>query len=87
MKKLFTIDDIAVAFVSALGYGFGATISKLSGWPEPLCMAASFVLGLVVESIVSKIANKSDHNLCHDFSHFSDCPIYIGFTPWRFNDR
>ena len=56
MKKLFTIDDIAVAFVSALGYGFGATISKLSGWPEPLCMAASLVLGLLVESIVSKIA-------------------------------
>ncbi|MBQ6343873.1 MAG: carboxylesterase/lipase family protein [Anaerolineaceae bacterium] len=56
MKKLFTIDDIAVAFVSALGYGFGATISKLSGWPAPLCMVASLVLGLVVESIVSKIA-------------------------------
>ena len=56
MKKLFTIDDIAVAFISALGYGFGTVISRLSGWPEPVCMAASFALGLVVESIVSKIA-------------------------------
>ena len=56
MKKLFTIDDIMVAFISALGYGFGETIAKLFGWPELACMAASFVLGLVLGEIVSKIA-------------------------------
>ena len=31
MKKLFTFDDIMVAFISALGYGFGETIAKLFG--------------------------------------------------------
>ncbi len=56
MKKIFTIDDIAVAFISALGYGFGAAISKLCGWPELACMAASLVLGIVLQSIISKIA-------------------------------
>ena len=56
MKKLFTIDDIAVSFISALGYGFGETISRLSNWPEPACLAASFALGLVLDSIINKIA-------------------------------
>lgn len=56
MKKLFTIDDIAVAFISALGYGFGETIARLSGWPEPVCMAVSFFLGLALDSIINKIA-------------------------------
>lgn len=56
MKKLFTIDDFAVAAVSALGYGFGETIAWLSGWPELLCLAASFAVGLVLEEIMSRIA-------------------------------
>ena len=56
MKKLFTIDDIVVAFISALGYGFGETISKLFGWPQLLCYAASFVVGLVFSEIINKIA-------------------------------
>nr|MBQ6740657.1 hypothetical protein [Synergistaceae bacterium] len=60
MRKLFTIDDIAVALISALGYGFGETIARLSGWPEPVCMAASFILGLVFESIINKIALSKD---------------------------
>ena len=56
MKKLLTVDDFVVAFVSALGYGFGETISKLCGWPQLACMAASLVLGMVLESIIGKIA-------------------------------
>ena len=56
MKKLFTIDDFMVAAISALGYGFGETIARLSGLPELLCIAASFALGIVLEEIVSKIA-------------------------------
>ena len=56
MKKLFTIDDIMVAFISALGYGFGATISKLLGWPELLCEGASFLLGMGLNWIITKIA-------------------------------
>ena len=55
MKKLFTIDDFMVAFISALGYGFGETIAKLSGWPEILCGAASFVLGVGLEELITKI--------------------------------
>ena len=56
MKKLFTIDDIMVAFVSALGYGFGETIAKLFGWPEIVCMGASFALGLALSELISRIA-------------------------------
>lgn len=56
MKKLFTIDDIAVAFISALGYGFGETISRLSNWPMPVCYLVSFALGLALDSIINKIA-------------------------------
>ena len=55
MKKLFTIDDFMVAFISALGYGFGETIAKLSGWPEIMCAAASFALGIVLEEVITKI--------------------------------
>ncbi len=29
MKKLFTIDDFMVAFIAALGYGFGDAIARL----------------------------------------------------------
>ena len=55
MKKLCTFDDIMVAFISALGYGFGETIAKLFGWPELVCMVASFGLGLALQEIISKI--------------------------------
>ena len=55
MKKLFTVDDFMVAFISALGYGFGETIAKLSGWSELMCVAACFALGIVMEEIISRI--------------------------------
>ena len=55
MKKLFTVDDFMVAFISALGYGFGETIAKLSGWSELKCVAACFALGIVMEEIISRI--------------------------------
>ena len=56
MKKLFTIDDIMVSFISALGYGFGAAISKLLGWPELLCEGASFLLGMGLNAVITRIA-------------------------------
>lgn len=56
MKKMFTVDDIAVACIAALGYGFGETISRLSGWPMAMCLVASMVLGITLEGIISKIA-------------------------------
>ena len=55
MKKLLTIDDIMVAFVSALGYGYGETLSRLFGWPMPVCMLASMVAGIALEGIISRI--------------------------------
>ena len=55
MKKLFTIDDFMVAFVSALGYGFGESIARLSHWSKPMCMVASFALGILLEEIISNI--------------------------------
>ena len=56
MKKLFTIDTFAVAFVSALGYGFGEVFSRLLGWPEFVCILASIAVGIGTEGIISKIA-------------------------------
>ena len=56
MKKLFTIDHFAVAFVSALGYGFGEVFSRLLCWPESVCVLASLAVGIGAEEIVSRIA-------------------------------
>ena len=55
MKKLFTIDDFAIAFVSAMGYGFGYTIPMHLGWPELACLVACFALGIALEEIIGKI--------------------------------
>ena len=55
MKKLFTIDDIMAAFVSAMGYGFTMTISKIFGWPKLVCYAACFVVGILSEQIVNRV--------------------------------
>jgi para-nitrobenzyl esterase len=55
MKKLFTIDDFMVAFVSALGYGLGYTIPMHLGWPQLACLAACFALGIALEEIIGKI--------------------------------
>ena len=56
MKKLFTIDDFAVALVSAMGYGYGEAISNLFGWPPLACVLASFALGIALEEIIDRIA-------------------------------
>ena len=55
MKKLFTVDDFMVAFISALGYGFGETIAKISGWPDFACGIASFALGIALEEVITGI--------------------------------
>ncbi|MDO5702833.1 MAG: carboxylesterase family protein, partial [Lachnospiraceae bacterium] len=55
MKKLLTIDDIMVSFISALGCGYGEAISRLLGWPDILCGAASLILGLIMGEIISRI--------------------------------
>jgi len=55
MKKLFTIDDFMVAFISALGYGFGYTIPMHLGWPPLACMVVCFALGIALEELISKL--------------------------------
>lgn len=55
MKKMFRIDDFMVAFIAALGYGFGETIARLSGWSEIMCIVACFAVGIFSEEIISAI--------------------------------
>lgn len=38
-----------VAFISALGYGFGETIARLSGCSEVMCIVACFAVGIACE--------------------------------------
>ena len=55
MKKLFTIDDLMIAFVAALGYGLSFEIPKNLGYPEWLSGVICLIVGLSLESIVEKI--------------------------------
>ncbi len=55
MKKLYTIDDFMIAFISALGYGYGDTVSRLFGLPDWLCLVICFAVGITAEEIISKI--------------------------------
>ena len=55
MRKLFTIDDIMIAFVAAFGYGFGYTLPKHFGWPELVCIAVCLILGMALEYITGRI--------------------------------
>lgn len=55
MKKLFTIDDFMVAFMSAMGYGLGYALAKHAGWSDIMSLAACLVLGMSLETVVSKI--------------------------------
>ena len=47
-----------VAFISALGYGFGETIARISGWSVFMCIAASFAVGIVLEEIQNAMEDK-----------------------------
>ena len=67
MKKLFTIDDFVIAFVSALGYGIGETVPRMFGCPELLCVAVGFAVGILLEEIsgravLSKTVQKRKRN-------------------------
>ena len=55
MKKMFTIDDFMVAFMSAMGYGLGYALAKHAGWPEIMSLAACLALGMSLEAVVGKI--------------------------------
>ena len=45
MKKLFTLDDLMIAFVSAIAYGFTWAISKNLGMSDVVAMVICIVVG------------------------------------------
>ena len=55
MKKLFTLDDFMIAFISALGYGLGAEIPLLLGWPGWTSTVISMAAGMALEELIGKI--------------------------------
>ena len=55
MKKLFTIEEFAITFVAALGYGFSFEIPKILGYPEWLCGVICLVAGIPLEMLERKI--------------------------------
>ena len=84
MKKLFTIDDFMVAFISALGYGFGYTIPMHLGWSQLACMVSCFALGIALEELISKLVfsktvqkknGQPGIHFCDDLACFPDCRV------------
>lgn len=55
MRKLFTIDDLFIALVAAVSYGFSFEIPKVLGYPEWLCIVICLVAGTTLEGLVYKI--------------------------------
>ena len=59
MKKIYTIDDFMIPFVSAIGYGYSETIAMLFGFSPLVCLAICLAIGLVFEEIMTKIIYSS----------------------------
>lgn len=55
MKKLFTIDDFMIAFISALGYGLGAEIPLMLGWPAWASTVISMAAGMAMSEVIGRI--------------------------------
>ena len=55
MKKLFTIDDFIIAFISAMAYGLSFEIPKLLGWEMWQALIPCMVVGGVIDMITKKI--------------------------------
>ncbi|MBQ3442786.1 MAG: carboxylesterase family protein [Selenomonadaceae bacterium] len=55
MRKLFTIDDLFIALVAAVGYGFSFEIPKILDYPEWLCIVVCLVVGTTLEGLAYKI--------------------------------
>ena len=54
MRKIFTIDDLIIALVAAVGYGFSFEIPKILGCPEWLSIVICLVVGTTLEGIAYK---------------------------------
>lgn len=55
MRKLFTIDDLFIALVAAVSYGFSFEIPKILGCSEWLSIASCLVVGTTLEGLAYKI--------------------------------
>lgn len=55
MKSWFTVDAFIVAFIGAVGYGFGFSIPYAFGAPDWLCLVLCFAIGILIESVAEKI--------------------------------
>ena len=55
MRKIFTIDDLFIALVAAVGYGFTFEVPKNLGYPEWLCAVICIVVGFALEGLEHKI--------------------------------
>lgn len=55
MKKLFTIDDLMIGFVMAIGYGLGFAIPKAMGWSDLESGVVCCVVGWPLQELATRI--------------------------------
>ena len=55
MKKLFTVDDLMIGFVMAIGYGLGFAVPKKLGWSDLESAVVCWVLGYVLQELATRI--------------------------------
>ena len=55
MKKLFTIDDFIIAFISALVYGLSFEIPMLLGWGIWTALTLCLIIGGAIDAVTKKI--------------------------------
>ncbi|MBQ6297550.1 MAG: hypothetical protein IJK81_07645 [Selenomonadaceae bacterium] len=55
MKKIFTIDDLMMCFVSSIGSGLGFEIPKILGYEEWQCLLISIIVGGTLGILVYKV--------------------------------
>ena len=55
MKKIFTLDQLLTAFISAVGWGVGLIIPEKLGYGQVVCFAVSAVCGLLLDFIAGRI--------------------------------
>ncbi|MBQ6424196.1 MAG: hypothetical protein IJJ93_02865, partial [Acidaminococcaceae bacterium] len=55
MKKLFTIDDLMIGFIMAIGYGLGFAVPKAMGWSDWESGLVCWVVGYVLQEAATRI--------------------------------
>ena len=54
MKKLFTIDDLMIGFIMAIGYGLGFAVPKAMGWSDWESGLVCWVVGYVLQEAATE---------------------------------